>query len=72
MAADDPLVAEMVAAGMRKMVPAVENHAAEWLPGGKLCEANITLEMRQRYDALVATSTPVRRRQNCSHCIFVA
>ena len=55
------LVEEMVAAAMQAMVPAVENHAAEWLPGGKLCSANITPELRQRYDALVSTSSCVER-----------
>ena len=57
----DALVAEMVAAAMAAMVPAVENHAKEWLPGGKLSAEKLTPELRRRYDALVASSSCVER-----------
>ena len=60
-AAGDPLVAEMVGAAMKAMVPATENHAAEWLDGGKLCTANLTPELYKRYDALIASSSAVER-----------
>lgn len=43
------------------MISATENHAAEWLPGGKLCTGKITAEMRAKYDALPTTSTSVER-----------
>lgn len=60
-AAGSALVEEMVAAAMAAMVPATENHAAEWLPGGKLCKEKLTPELFKRYDALVASSSCVER-----------
>jgi hypothetical protein len=57
----DALVEEMVAAAMAAMAPATENHAAEWLPGGKLCKENLTPALFARYDALVASSSCVER-----------
>jgi hypothetical protein len=43
------------------MADATENHASEWLPGGKLAKDKITPELRAKYDALVSTSTSVER-----------
>ena len=60
-ATGDPLVEEMLAAAFKAMVPATENHASEWLPGGKLCTARLTPALFKRYDALVSTSTAVER-----------
>lgn len=57
----DELVERLLAAAFGKMVDETKNHASEWLPGGKLCSANITPELRARYDALVSTSTCVER-----------
>lgn len=43
-------------------MPATKNHAAEFIaPDGKLCKEKITPELRAKYDALLATSTPVER-----------
>ena len=57
----DVLVERLLAAACRKMVEETENHASEWLPGGKLCSANHTPELYAKYDALVSTSTSVER-----------
>ena len=57
----DELVERLLAAACRKMAEETENHASEWLPGGKLCSANLTPELYARYDALVSTSTSVER-----------
>ena len=57
----DELVERLLAAACRKMVEETKNHASEWLPGGKLCSANLTPDLRARYDALVSTSTCVER-----------
>eukprot|EP00966_Prymnesium_polylepis_P300436 6943129-Prymnesium_polylepis.1 len=43
------------------MAAGTRNHASEYLPGGKLCTAAITPELRAKYDALVSTSTCVER-----------
>jgi hypothetical protein len=43
------------------MAEATEEHASEWLPGGKLAKDKITPELRAKYDALVSTSTAVER-----------
>ena len=71
----DPLVERLglLGAAFGAMAKATANHALEWLPAGiertdgttgdagKLCAANITPELRARYDALVATSTCAER-----------
>ena len=60
-AAGDPLVERLLAAAFDAMVSATENHAAEWLPGGKLSADKITPALREKYDALPSTSTSVER-----------
>jgi len=38
------------------MVAGVRNHAAEFMPGGGFCTANLTAELRQRLDGMPLTS----------------
>lgn len=72
-AVGDPIVEQLLSAAFEAMAKATANHAAEWLPAGlvatdgsittegKLCAAKITPELRAKYDAFCATSTPVER-----------
>ena len=61
-AAGDPLVEQLLTAASTAMAEATQNHASEWLePEGKLCVSKITPALRERYDALPSTSTPVER-----------
>ena len=55
------LVERLLSAACKAMVTATENHAAEWLEGGKLSADKITPELRAKYDALPTTSTSVER-----------
>jgi hypothetical protein len=55
------LVEKLLSAACEAMVGATENHASEWLPGGKLAADKITPELRAKYDALPTTSTSVER-----------
>ena len=57
----DPLVERLLVAAFDAMAGATENHAAEWLPGGKLAADKITPALRAKYDALPTTSTSVER-----------
>ena len=57
----DPLVERLLVAAFGAMASATENHAAEWLPGGKLSADKITPALRDKYDALPSTSTSVER-----------
>lgn len=80
-AAGDATVTRLLAAAFSAMAKGVANHAAEWLPAGlvatdgsttvagKLCAANITPELRARYDALLSTSTPVERLHAVGRCV---
>ena len=60
-AVGDPLVERLVVAAFKAMAAGTRNHASEYLPGGKLCSAAVTPELRAKYDALVSTSTCVER-----------
>ena len=80
-AAGDPIVEKLLAAAFMAMAKATANHASEWLPAGltatdgsvttegKLCSARITPELRAKYDALCATSTPVERLHAIGRCV---
>lgn len=60
----DALVERLLKAAAAAMAKATENHASEWLgPDGKLCAAKVAADpsLRDKYDALVAVSTPVER-----------
>jgi hypothetical protein len=73
LATGDALTEQLLAAAFDAMAKATANHTSEWLPAGelktdgsltatgKLCAAQITPELRARYDALVSTSTCVER-----------
>ena len=79
-ARSDSVVERLLAAAFAAMAKATANHAAEWLPAGliatdgsvtsegKLCSARITPELRAKYDALTATSTPVERLHALGRC----
>jgi len=68
-ATGDPLVERLVAAACVAMATSTKNHASEWLcPEGKLCSAKHTPELRAKYDALVAVSTPVERIHALGRC----
>ena len=68
-ATGNPLVERLVAAACAAMATSTKNHAAEWLgPDGKLCSAKHTPELRAKYDALVAVSTPVERIHALGRC----
>ena len=60
-AVGDPVVERLMAAAFTAMAAGTRNHASEYLPGGKLCAAVITPELRAKYDALISTSTCVER-----------
>ena len=51
------LVGEMLAAAFSSMADGVRNHASEFLPGGRCCMANITLELREAMSGTPTTST---------------
>ena len=51
-ATGDPVVEQLLKVAFAAMAKATENHAEEWLPGGKLCTSNITQALRAKYDAL--------------------
>lgn len=57
----DKLVERLLGSAFTAMIEGTRNHASEYLPGGKLCKEAITDELRQKYDALVTTSTCVER-----------
>ena len=67
-AAGDPTVERLLKVAFAAMADATENHAAEWLEGGKLAKSKITPEMRAKYDALVSTSTAVERIHALGRC----
>jgi hypothetical protein len=50
------LVHEMLAAAFTAMAAGVRNHAAEFMPGGSLCSANITPVLRAAMDGTPLTS----------------
>jgi hypothetical protein len=80
-ATDDPVIQKLLTAAFDAMAKATANHAAEWLPAGlvatdgstttegKLCAARISPELRAKYDALCATSTPVERLHAIGRCV---
>ena len=80
-AAGDAIVERLLAAAFDAMAKATANHASEWLPAGliatdgsttvegKLCTVRITPELRAKYDALCATSTPVERLHALGRCV---
>ena len=67
-AAGDPTVERLLKVAFAAMADATENHAAEWLEGGKLAKSKITPEIRAKYDALVSTSTAVERIHALGRC----
>ena len=79
-ATNDTTVEKLLAAAFGAMAKATANHASEWLPAGllatdgstttegKLCSARITPELRAKYNALTATSTPVERLHAIGRC----
>ena len=50
------LVLQMLTAAFTAMAASVRNHAAEFMPGGRCCTANITLELRKAMDGTPLTS----------------
>ena len=50
------LVHEMLTAAFTAMAASVRNHAAEFMPGGRCCTANITPELRKAMDGTPLTS----------------
>mmetsp|Transcript_26648 Transcript_26648/g.86078 ORF Transcript_26648/g.86078 Transcript_26648/m.86078 type:complete len:402 (+) Transcript_26648:268-1473(+) len=50
------LVHEMLKAAFTSMAESTRNHAAEYLPGGPCCSANITPELRKAMDGTPTTS----------------
>ena len=50
------LVYEMLSSAFTAMAAGVRNHAAEFMPGGRCCSANITPELRRAMDGTPLTS----------------
>jgi len=50
------LVHDMLSAAFTAMATSVRNHAAEFMPGGCCCKANVTPALRQRLDGMPLTS----------------
>ena len=50
------LAHDMLSAAFTAMAASVRNHAAEFMPGGSCCTANITPELRKRLDGMPLTS----------------
>ena len=50
------LVHEMLSAAFTAMADGIRNHAAEFMPGGGFCTANLTAELRKRLDGMPLTS----------------
>lgn len=53
------LVHHMLTAAFTAMAASVSNHAAKFMPGGRCCTANITLELRKAMDGTPLTSLSV-------------
>ena len=50
------IVQEMLSAAFTAMAAEVRNHAAEFMPGGAFCTANLTAEIRERLEGMPTTS----------------